>query len=325
MRALVFDERLTFRSDYPLPVPAEGEALVRVAFAGVCATDLEIMKGYMGFSGVPGHEFTGIVEEASDGALLGKRVTGSINIGCGACGYCSSGLENHCPDRKVLGILGKDGAFAEYLTLPEQNLSVLPAEIPLEEGVFAEPLAAAYEIIEQVGPGPGTRAAVLGDGRLGLLCALVLKEAGCGVTLLGRHEERLSEMEKKGIETRVGTQGLGREFGLTVECTGSAGGLGEAISITRPRGTVVLKTTVAERPCADELNRIVIDEITLIGSRCGPFGPAVNALAEGRIDVRPFISARYPLEDGLRAVAEAARPGVLKVIIDMGTEEEVRR
>jgi len=322
MRALVFEDRLTFRADYPMPVPAEGEALVRVACAGVCATDLEIIKGYMGFRGVPGHEFTGVVEEAADTSLLGKRVTGSINIGCGTCEYCKGGLENHCPDRNVLGILHKDGAFAEYLTLPERNLYVFPSDISLEEGVFVEPLAAAYEIIEQLRPGPGTRAAVLGDGRLGLLCALVLKEAGCTVTLVGRHEDRLAEMEKKGVSVRLGAGGLGREFDLTVECTGSPGGLGEAISMTRPRGTVVLKTTVAERTFADELNRIVIDEITLLGSRCGPFGPAVQALAEGRIIVRPFISAVFSLEEGLRAIDEAARPGVLKVIISM---EEGRR
>ncbi len=290
---------------------------MRVAYAGVCATDLEIMKGYMGFGGVPGHEFAGIVEEAGYNTLVGKRVTGSINIGCGACGYCSSGLQNHCPERKVLGILKKDGAFAEYLTIPETNLFILPDNVSLEEGVFIEPLAAAFEITGQVSVTPGMRAAVLGDGRLGLLAALVLRETGCRLTLIGRHAERLSLMEDKGVAVRKGTDGLQRAFDLVVDCTGAAEGLDEALSMTRPRGTVVLKTTVAKRPSSDGLNRIVIDEITLMGSRCGPFGPAIAALEEGRIDVRPFIAAVYPLEDGVAAVREAARPGVLKVLISM--------
>ncbi len=322
MRALVFKKTLTFCTDYPAPVPSAGEALVRVAYAGVCATDLEIIKGYMGFGGVPGHEFTGIVEEAGDSSLIGKRVTGSINIGCGDCSFCEAGIENHCPHRRVLGILNKDGAFGDYITLPARNLYLLPDNLSLEEGIFVEPLGAAYEITSQVRVEKNMRVAVLGDGRLGLLCALVLGERGCSLTLVGRDEERLMYMEGMGMAVRTGTEGLGRGFDLTVDCTGTAEGLGEAIAITRPRGTVVLKTTVAKRPSSDDLSRVVIDEITIVGSRCGPFGPAISALSEGRIDVRPFISAIYPIKDGLDAVREAGRPGVLKVLISMEEGEK---
>ncbi len=322
MRALVFKKTLSFSADYPRPSRLAGEALVRVAYAGVCATDLEITRGYMGFSGVPGHEFTGIVEEADESSLLGKRVTGTINIGCGACSFCEAGIENHCPRRRVLGILKKDGAFADYLTLPERNLYLLPDNLSLEEGVFVEPLAAAYEIISQVRVEKGMRVAVLGDGRLGLLSALVLQETGCEVTLIGRHEERLRYMEGMGMAVSTGCEGPGRVFDMTIDCTGSAQGLGEAISITRPRGTVVLKTTVADRPSSHDLNHVVIDEITIVGSRCGPFGPAISALTEGRIDVRPFISAVYPIEDGVIALKEAARPGVMKVLISMKEGEK---
>jgi threonine dehydrogenase-like Zn-dependent dehydrogenase len=320
MRALIFDNGLRFAADYPRPLPRESEALVRVIYAGICATDREIMKGYMGFSGVPGHEFSGVVEEAAEKSLLGKRVTGSINIGCRTCPYCASGLSNHCPDRDVLGILNKDGAFAEFLTLPLENIYLLPDSVSLQEGVFAEPLAAAFEITRQVKVSSGMKAAVLGDGKLGLLATLVLQRTGCDLTLIGRHGDRLTAFKEKGMAVSPGVKGLSRNFDITVDCTGSEAGLVEAISITKPRGIVVLKSTIAKRN-DDILNQVVIDEITLIGSRCGPFEPAISAIAEGSINVRPFISAVFPLEDGLRAMEEAAKPTSLKVLLKIDNRE----
>lgn len=316
MRALVFDKILSYRDDYPVPKPIGDEALVRVSYAGVCATDLELLKGYMGFSGVPGHEFSGVVEWARDKSFVGRRVTGSINIGCGTCTHCASGLENHCSRRSVLGILKKDGAFAEYLTMPVRNLYVLPSSISLEEAVFIEPLGAAFEIIRQVPVGSGVKVAVLGDGKLGLLAALVLQKTGCDLTLVGRHLDRLTAFKKKGMNVSTGLDGLARGFDITVDCTGSGEGLSHALSITRPRGTVVLKTTVAKRS-GDALNSVVINEITLVGSRCGPFPPAIRAIEDGSIDVRPFISAVYPLRQGLCALEESAKSSALKVLLSV--------
>jgi len=273
------------------------------------------MDGYMGFSGVPGHEFAGVVEWAGDKSLVGARVTGTINIGCNSCASCASGLSNHCPNRRVLGILNKDGAFAEYLTLPVKNLRLLPDNVTFQEGVFVEPLGAAFEITRQVDVRPDMNVAVFGDGKLGLLAALVLRQRGCGLTLIGRHNDRLIAFKEKGMAVSRGIEGLQREFDMTVDCTGSEAGLAEAVSITRPRGTVVLKTTIAGRTSGETLNRLVIDEITLIGSRCGPFEPAVKALADGSIDVRPFISAVFPLDEGLRAMEESAKSTALKVLL----------
>jgi len=314
MRALVFDKTLRFTTDYPKPAPLEDEALVSVKYAGICATDREIRRGYMDFSGVPGHEFAGVVEGASDKALMGARVTGSINIGCKACPACASNLENHCPNRRVLGILNKDGAFAEYLTLPVKNIFILPDNVTFKEGVFVEPLAAAFEIIRQVRVSSEMKVAVLGDGKLGLLAALVLQRTGCALTLVGRHSDRLMAFNEKGMAVSHGIKGLAREFDITVECTGSAVGLTEAISITRPRGTVVLKSTITSRS-GDMLNQVVIDEITLMGSRCGPFEPAIKAIAHGDIDVRPFISGVFSLEEGARAMDESEKTTALKVLL----------
>lgn len=316
MRALVFDGKdLKFTEDQPRPEPKSGEALVRVTRAGVCATDLEIMKGYMGFSGVPGHEFTGVVEECGDGDLVGRRVVGEINVSCGICATCMKGLGRHCPLRTVLGILGRDGVFADYVALPVINLHLVPDSVTDDEAVFAEPLAAAFEIIEQVRPRPQNRACVLGDGRLGLLCAQVLA-LSCEVTAVGRHPEKLSVLEKRGIKTATSGDGLEDSFDIVVEATGSAGGFSSALDLVTPRGTVVLKTTVAERAGLD-LNRVVIDEITVVGSRCGPFEPALRALRDGTVDVKPLITDTFPLEKGVEAVARAAEPGMVKVLLSM--------
>jgi threonine dehydrogenase-like Zn-dependent dehydrogenase len=318
MRAILYDGELRFRPDYPDPVPKDGFALVRVEYAGVCATDLEISKGYMGFKGVIGHEFTGVVERGGDAALAGKRVVGEINAGCGGCGYCRAGLSNHCAERSVLGIIGMDGAFADFLTLPLKNLHVVPDSVQSEEAVFTEPLAAAFEIIEQVRMGEESRVCVLGDGRLGLLTAQVLGLTGCSLTVAGRHAEKLKILEKRGIRTVLGTDALLGEFDIVVDCTGSPSGLTTALDIVRPRGTVVLKTTVAESEGANgrqALNRVVIDEVTLVGSRCGPFAPALKALSSGSVDVRPLITKIFPLEEGVEAVEYAGQKGVLKVLL----------
>lgn len=314
MKALVFDKRLKLVLDYPDPKPLGDEALIRVKYAGVCATDIEITKGYMGFRGVPGHEFSGVVEACGIPGLIGKRVTGEINLSCGECDYCRRGLRTHCPERTVLGIFKKDGAFAEYLTLPVDNLHVLPDEVSDEEGVFVEPLAAAFEILSQIKVGKGTRAAVLGDGRLGLLTAEVLRLSGCSLTAIGRHEEKLAILKAIGIETAIVGEGMRGGFDIVVECTGRGEGLSTALDIVRPRGTIVLKTTVAERNSAD-LNRAVINEVTIIGSRCGPFKPAIAALKEKSVDVAPLVSRVFPLEEGIEAVSYASQNGVLKVLL----------
>lgn len=314
MKALVFDKRLKFVLDYPDPKPLGDEALIRVRYAGVCATDIEITKGYMGFKGVPGHEFSGVVEESGIPGLIGKRVTGEINLSCGECEYCRGGLRTHCPKRSVLGIYKKDGAFAEYLTLPVDNLHVLPDEVPDEEGVFAEPLAAAFEILSQMEIGRDLSVAVLGDGRLGILAAEVLRLTGCSLTTIGRHEEKLAILKALGVKTLLGAEGVGRDFDIVVECTGRAEGLSTALKIVKPRGTVVLKTTIAERDGVD-LNQAVIDEVTIMGSRCGPFKPAIAALKDGAVAVRPLVSRVFPLEEGIEAVSYASQKGVLKVLL----------
>lgn len=314
MKALVFDKRLKLVLDYPEPKPLGDEALIRVKYAGVCATDIEITKGYMGFRGVPGHEFSGVVEACGIPGLIGKRVTGEINLACGRCDYCRRGLRNHCPERTVLGIFKKDGAFAKYLTLPVDNLHVLPDEVSDEEGVFVEPLAAAFEILSQLEIGRDLNVAVLGDGRLGILTAEVLSLTGCSLTAIGRHEEKLAILKAPGIKTLLEAEGVGREFDIVVDCTGRNEGLSTALKIVRPRGTIVLKTTIAERDGVD-LNRAVIDEVTIMGSRCGPFKPAIAALKERAIDVRPLVSRVFALEDGVEAVGYASQKGVLKALL----------
>jgi len=316
MRAIVFDGKLEYRTDYPKPVPVDGEALIKVSLAGICATDLEITKGYMGFKGVLGHEFVGVIEETADDRFHGKRVVGEINIPCGECEYCKAKMPAHCPGRSVLGIHNKDGAFADYLTLPLKLLHPLPDDTSDEAAVFTEPLAAAFEIFEQVPIDDDTKVAVLGDGRLGLLVSEVMNLAGCNSVTIGRHAEKLEILKKMNIPARLGKDGFGRVFDLVVDCTGSASGFEDALSLVRPRGTVVLKTTVAERGSVD-LNRVVIDEITVVGSRCGPFRPALKALDERKVRVKPLITKVFPIEEGIKAMEYAKEKGVLKVLIKM--------
>jgi len=307
------------RDDLRAPAPADGETLVEVLCAGVCATDLALQRGYMGFTGVPGHEFVG---RALDGPLAGRRVVGEINAACGACPTCRAGLARHCPRRTVLGIRGRPGALAERLRLPHENLHAVPDALPTGRAAFTEPLAAAFEIVEQLAPPAGRRALVAGDGRLGLLCALVLAREGLEVTVAGRHPERAALLPD-GVEHRTGLlEDPGRArgtFDLAVEATGAAGVLPRVAACVRPRGTVVLKTTV-EEPTRLDLAPLVVDEITLVGSRCGPFEPALAALADGSIVPDGLVDARLALERGEQAFETAARRGVLKVLVDVASE-----
>ena len=315
MRALVFEKILNFRSNYPIPQPKHKEALIRIAQAGICSTDLEITKGYMDFQGVPGHEFVGIVEKCEEKSWEGKRVAGEINIGCGACPFCLKGMENHCPNRSVLGILKKDGAFSEYVTLPLRNLHLIPDSISNEEAVFVEPLAAAFEILQQVKLTEEDKVCVFGDGKLGLLVGQVLSLTGCDLTVIGRHQEKLSILEKRGIKTSL-KKDTKDSFDVVIDCSGSPSGLKDALRVALPKAKVVLKTTLAQRESID-LNNVVINEISLIGSRCGPFAPAIKALQNKTVDVRPLISGSYPIEEGIAAFHKASQKGILKIILKL--------
>ena len=316
MQALYWDgARLRLQKRYAVPQVAKDSALVRVRFAGICSTDLQILQGYMDFRGVPGHEFVGDVSEGP-AELLGKRVVGEINFACGVCEACQRGVGRHCPTRRVMGILNADGSFAEYLSVPTANLHVVPDEVADEEAVFTEPLAAAFEILEQVHVQPASEVLVLGDGKLGLLCAQVLQRAGARVTVVGKHEEKLALVRHSGARTVLFSQWQPRQADMVVEATGSTAGLAFAMETVRPRGTLVLKSTVAQNHSLS-LAPLVINEVTVIGSRCGVFPPALRALAQRTIAVSPLITKVFPLAEGVVAVREAARPGVLKVLLRM--------
>jgi threonine dehydrogenase-like Zn-dependent dehydrogenase len=313
MRGVVVERggEVRLREDLPEPQPATGESLVQVLQVGICATDLALVRGYMGFSGTPGHEFVGRVLE---GPRAGQRVVGEINAPCGTCPTCRDISPRHCPHRTVLGILGRPGALAERIALPHGCLHPVPDAVSTDAATFVEPLAAAFEIPEQVTLRAGERALVAGDGRLGLLCAQVLELAGLRVTVAGRHPERAALLPA-GIEHRMGLFETAPErYALVVEATGDPSTLQRLLPLVRPRGTVVLKTT-SERPAPLDLAPAVVDELTLVGSRCGPFAPALAALARGEIQVEGLIAARYPLAEAPAALAHAGRPGTLKVLV----------
>lgn len=315
MRALVFDNTLSFRPRHPDPVAEAGDTLVRVRQAGICATDLEITRGYMGFHGVLGHEFVGEVVQSPQRDLIGKRVAGEINVVCGRCDMCLSGLSNHCRNRSVLGILNHDGAFADHLRLPALNLHVIPDSVDDDAATFVEPLAAAFQVTKQVNLDGRKWVTVLGDGRLGLLVAQVLRDANCQVRVIGKHAQKLALCEKWSIRSRPLADIIPRhDQDVVVDCTGSAAGFDLAVQMIRPRGTVVLKTTAAAGAPLN-LAPVVIDEINVIGSRCGPFREAIRALAEKRVDVASLIHRRVKIEQGAEAMDLAARPGVLKVLL----------
>ena len=317
MRALVFDNALRFDPAYPDPVPPANEALIRVRLAGICNTDLELVRGYMAFQGVLGHEFVGEVVDAQEPAWVGRRVVGDINAACYRpdCAACRAGRHTHCPNRTTLGIDRRDGAFADLLRLPLANLYPVPEQVPDEVAVFTEPLAAACEILEQIRLRPTEDVVVLGDGKLGLLVAAVLRLAGTGCTLVGRHAGKLAIAQAWGVTTQRGSESLPeRAAGVVVECTGSPEGFREARRLLRPRGTLVLKSTYHSNLSVD-MSALVVDEITLVGSRCGPFAPALRLLERGLVDPRPMISTTYPLVEGRAAMAHAAESGVLKVLL----------
>jgi alcohol dehydrogenase len=308
------DGRVEVR-EVPRPERPAGFARLRLLTGGICNTDLELQRGYYGFRGTPGHEFVAEVVEADTESLVGRRVVGEINLACGACDWCRRGLGRHCPQRTVLGIVRHPGAFAEQLTLPEGNLHAVPDNLPTEHAVFTEPLAAACEILEQTTIPAGAAVAVLGDGKLGLLIAQVLQAHDVRVHQFGRHRDKLRIAEAAGVTVELAGDRLPESaYDWVVEATGSAEGLRQAVSMTRPRGTVIMKSTVHEKVGIDTAP-IIVNEITLIGSRCGRFEPALELLRRGALDVEPMVEATYTLEKAADAFAHAARRGALKVLL----------
>jgi alcohol dehydrogenase len=314
MRAVHVEEGLVSVREAPLPERARGFALIRLLCGGICNTDLELQRGYYGFSGTPGHEFVGEVIEAGDEGLVGRRVVGEINLECGQCEWCRRGLGRHCPQRTVLGIVKHPGAFSEFFTLPERNLHMLGDEIATEDAVFAEPLAAACEILHQVPIPRGAPVAVLGDGKLGLLTALVLHRYGAAVRLFGRHREKLGIAEGAGVAVELDTEPPRAAYDWVVEATGTADGLRQAIAMARPRGSVIVKSTVHGEVGFDAA-AMVVNEITLVGSRCGRFEPAIELLRHGGLPLREMIADRFPLSEAPQAFARAAQRGTLKVLL----------
>lgn len=317
MKALRFTGGRLSLDDIPPPA-ALGEALVRVTRSGICNTDIEIVRGYAGFSGTVGHEFVGVVEDSAGRPdLVGKRVVGEINAGCGACEKCAAGDPRHCPNRTVLGIVGRDGAHAEYLSLPNENLVLVPDMVSDEQAVFAEPLAAAWGIGEMADLHTDTRLAVIGDGKLGLLCAMSLRLKCDHVLNIGKHRSKLDIAASAGVET-IPVNDLNdahsKGFDVVVEASGSESGFATALDLVRPRGTIVLKSTFQGTPTWNS-SRVVVEEITVVGSRCGRFAPAVELLASGRIDVTRLIDSEMPLGEGVNAMNEASRKGALKILL----------
>ncbi len=318
MKALLIENgEAKIVEDYHKPEIKPGWTLIKPRVVGICKTDLELMKGYMNFSGVPGHEFVGVVEEASDEKLLGRRVVGEINFACGSCEYCKTGLQRHCPNRSVLGIQNADGVFAEYTTLPQENIHVLPEGVSDDQAVFVEPLAASLEILMQTHIKPTWRIYVLGDGKLGLLITQVLRLTGCDLTLVGKHENKLRIVERMGVKTSTLEKVPEIKADLVVECTGNPKGYSLAKRLIRPSGTIIAKSTYHQNL---ELNwsEIVVDEITIIGSRCGPFTPAIRLLELGLIDTDSLITARYQFKEVLKAFDHARNSEAIKILVQMG-------
>ncbi len=318
MKALRFENNKLNLCEIEKPFQKD-EALIRVVKSGICNTDVEIVRGYAGFQGTIGHEFVGVVEESNDSPeLVGKRVIGEINAGCGVCERCQKGDSRHCPTRTVLGIIKRDGCHAEFLTLPTRNLLKVPDEVSNEQAAFAEPLAAAYGITEQVEILPETRVAVIGDGKLGILCAWSLALKSDNLKLIGKHRNKLTIAEKANVEGILleDAKKMNREFDVVVEASGSESGFATALDLLKPRGKLVLKSTFQGKPTW-EAWRVVVDEITIIGSRCGMFSPALDFLKEGKIDVESLISEEFPLSKGVEAMQKATEKGVMKVLLSM--------
>ena len=315
MKALWLENQtVTFRDDVPMPEPGPGDALIRMRLAGICSTDLEMARGYYPFTGVLGHEFVSEVVEAPDPTWVGARVAGEISIVCGECPHCLAGRSSHCLHRKTLGIKDYDGVFAEYLRLPLENLHRVPDSVPDEEAVFTEPLAAALEIHEQIHIHPTDRALVVGAGRLGQLIAQTLALIGCDLRVVARHDYQRQILNDRGIVTVTEDEiGMG-EMDLVVDATGAPGGFALARRAVRPRGTLVVKSTYADDLTVD-FSSLVVDEVRVVGSRCGPFAPALRLLENDQVDPTPLIMGRYPLSEGLAALEHAAKPGVFKILL----------
>ncbi len=321
MKAVVFNDKegLVLKTDYTKPVPQKGEALIKISMAGICNTDAEIIKGYMGYSGVLGHEFVGVVEEVNDAdkSLVGKRVVAEISYGCNNpdCPWCAVKNYRHCPDRHTIGIWRKDGCFAEYITLPTNILFEVPENVPDEQAVFVEPLAAACEITEQLHIEPTHKVVVLGDGKLGLTTALTLNAQNLDVTLVGKHQNKLDIAKAQGVQTMLLDElNVSNSFDVVVEATGSVSGFETSLNLVKPRGVLVLKSTIAT---GKELNLapIVINEITVLGSRCGQFGPALRLLKNNRIDFKPFISQIYSIDEAIKGFEANREKDSIKIIL----------
>ena len=318
MLAYVLEENGPFLKEVARPEPLADEALIRVSLAGICATDLELIRGYMNFRGVLGHEFVGVVAGPEAHPLLGRRVVGEINCGCGDCPWCARGMERHCPERSVLGILDRPGAFAEYTCLPSRNLHVLPDAVEDEAAVFCEPLAACFEVIEQFPEIVEREVLVIGDGRLGLLLTQVLHAEGSRVSLLGRHPEKMALLASRKIpvwsDPAQAVCSEGEKWPVVVEATGAAEGFSLAVSKTKPGGVLVLKSTVASEARLN-LSAVVVDEITVLGSRCGPFEPAIRALETGAVRTSSMIHGRFSLRNAPEAFEKAREKGIIKVLL----------
>jgi len=322
MKALVLDNgKPTLCTDYPKPVLLPGEALIRPTLLGVCSTDLELCRGYMNYAGVLGHEFVGVVDSVANEAdkpWVGKRVVGTINCPVEPCDMTRRGWPEHARIRTVLGILGRDGCFADYFTLPTENLLHVPDSLSDEAAVFTEPTAAAFEILTQVNVDSHDRVLILGDGRLGLLCAQVLATKSKHVEVIGKHPAKLALARSWGFSAHaLGAHPANADRDIVVDCTGSDTGFAMAVAAARPRGTIVLKTTVASRPDAKAINLapIVINELTIVGSRCGPFDQALTALNTGAVRVKELIGLTLPLSDAEKALEQAKRKDIVKVLI----------
>jgi threonine dehydrogenase-like Zn-dependent dehydrogenase len=315
LKAIVFDQTLQLK-ELPEPQPQPGEAVIQVQLAGICNTDLEILNGYMNFTGILGHEFVGIVERVhgESSSWVGKRVVGEINLGCGTCEYCLKGLQRHCPKRTVLGIFNRSGAFAEKVALPVGNLLEVPNSISDEAAVFVEPLAACFEIFEQIQLKPDAPVAIIGDGKLGLLLAQTFLLHGADVTVVGKHFEKLELAAGWGCKTCLSDAAPRRRFPVVVEASGNASGFHLALDLLEPRGTLVLKSTY-HGELAFNAARVVVDEITIVGSRCGKFGPALRALSQHRVVVQPLISKIFSINNFRNAFALAQSGGNLKILL----------
>jgi len=317
MTAVVFDGKKLFVTKTPLPVPGNNEVLVKVLKAGICNTDLEITRGYVpDFNGIPGHEFVGIIAEACDTSIIGKRCTAEINYGCGTCDYCRNGMERHCPKRTVLGIINRNGAFAEYIAVPVKNITFIPDAIPDNRAVFIEPLAAALEILDQISITAKHTVLLWGEGKLGLLIGQVLSTTGCSLTIAGKHADKMAFIENNKVKKVLAENFQDGKYDIVIEATGNPSVFNRALLNVKPRGTLVLKSTYANDITFNP-SSVVVDEITILGSRCGRFAEAIAFMSKNDIPFERLISREFHISSALEAFEYSAKPGILKVVLDV--------